>query len=224
MVAQCLEVPRAGRLRPQGHQSFHSPARRRYRKCLLRVPPVLSAEDPEGSAVWRTAGPPLRNRTVDLLLTIGIRSRRQPGISPEGQVRRSTSARLGEVRDSSRRMRPPKFLPTAGGGGAHARSRFHPRWPGNRPAAPGRKPREHRPGLREGGGSAAAHLQKAAAPRPGTRHATIPGATQLDGSRRTPQDDTAAARWSLGRGNALVPWSWQMTRSHQATVSHDCRR
>ena len=29
--------------------------------------------------------------------------------------------------------------------------------------------------------------------------------TQLDGSRRTPQDDTAAKRWSLGRGNALVP-------------------
>ena len=72
---------------------------------------------------WRAT---LRNRTVDLLLTIGIRSQRQPGISPEGQVRRSTSARLGEVRDSSRRMRPPRFLPTAGGGGAHARSRFHP--------------------------------------------------------------------------------------------------
>ena len=31
------------------------------------------------------------------------------------------------------------------------------------------------------------------------------------GSRRTHQDDTAAARWSLGRGNVLVPWSWQMT-------------
>ena len=38
-----------------------------------------------------------------------------------------------------------------------------------------------------------------------------PAATQLDGSRRTPQDDTAAARWSLGRGNTLVPCSWQMT-------------
>ena len=29
-------------------------------------------------------------------------------VSPEGQVRRSTSARLGEVRDSSRRMRPAR--------------------------------------------------------------------------------------------------------------------
>src|SRR5260370_31767654 len=64
---------------------------------------------------WRA---PLRNGTVDLLLNIGIRSRRQPGISPEGQVRRSASARLGEVRDSSRRMRPPRFLPTGHGGGA----------------------------------------------------------------------------------------------------------
>jgi hypothetical protein len=75
------------------------------------------------------AGAPLRNRTVDLLLTIRIRSRRQPGISPERQVRRSTSARLGQVRDSSRRMRPPKFLPTVDGGGAHVPSRFHPAQP-----------------------------------------------------------------------------------------------
>ena len=41
-------------------------------------------------------------------------------------MRRSTSARLGQVRDGSRRMRPPKFLPTARGGGGHARSRFGP--------------------------------------------------------------------------------------------------
>ena len=48
-------------------------------------------------------------------------------------------------------------------------------------------------------------FKEAAAPGPRGR-ARIPGPpTQLDGSRRTPQDDTAAARWSLGRGNALVP-------------------
>ena len=44
-----------------------------------------------------------------------------------------------------------------------------------------------------------------------TANDNAPRATQLDGSHHAPQDDTAAARWSLGRGNALVPWSWQMT-------------
>ena len=39
----------------------------------------------------------------------------------KGQVRGSNSARLGEVRDGSRRMRPPKFLPTGPRGGAHVR-------------------------------------------------------------------------------------------------------
>ena len=72
---------------------------------------------------------PLRNPTVDLLLTIGIRSRCQPGNSPQGQVRRSASARLGQVQGGSHRMRPPKFLPTGHGGGAHARPRFHPARP-----------------------------------------------------------------------------------------------
>ena len=56
----------------------------------------------------------------------GVRSARQPGTSAKSQVRRSTSARLSEVRDSSRRMRPPKFLPTVDGGGARVLSRFHP--------------------------------------------------------------------------------------------------
>src|SRR6266852_2046359 len=47
-----------------------------------------------------------------------------------------------------------------------------------------------------------------------TASASAPAATQLDRSRRAPQNGTAAARWSLGRGNALVPWSWQMTCDH----------
>ena len=72
------------------------------------------------------AGVPLRNRTVDLLLTIEFRSARRPGISPEGQIRGSASAQLGQVQGGSRRMRPPRFLPTAHGGGARARSRLHP--------------------------------------------------------------------------------------------------
>jgi hypothetical protein len=67
------------------------------------------------SLSWRA---PLRNRTVDLLLTIGARSASRPGTSAEGQVRRSTSAQLGAVRDCSRQMRPPKFLPAVCGGGA----------------------------------------------------------------------------------------------------------
>jgi hypothetical protein len=44
-------------------------------------------------------------------------------------------------------------------------------------------------------------FKEAAAPGPGTRRATTRAATQLDESRRTPQDDTAAAR--------VVPRSWQ---------------
>jgi hypothetical protein len=67
------------------------------------------------SLSWRA---PLRNRTVDLLLTIGARSASRPGTSAEGQVRRSTSAQLGAVQDGSRQLRPPKFLPTDRGGGA----------------------------------------------------------------------------------------------------------
>jgi hypothetical protein len=39
----------------------------------------------------------LQNRTVDLLLTIGIRSTSRPGTSAKGQVRSSTSAPLGAV-------------------------------------------------------------------------------------------------------------------------------
>src|SRR5712671_5929098 len=69
---------------------------------------------------------PLRNPTVDLLLTMGFRSARRPGVTAKGQFRSSTSARLGEVQDGSRQMRPPKFLPTADRGGACALSRFHP--------------------------------------------------------------------------------------------------
>ena len=44
----------------------------------------------------------------------------------KGQIRGSASARLGQVQDGSRRMRPPKFLPAGHGGGAHARPRVHP--------------------------------------------------------------------------------------------------
>jgi hypothetical protein len=49
---------------------------------------------------------------VDLLLTMGFRSTSQPGITVKGQIRGSASARLGRVQGGSRRMRPPKFLPT----------------------------------------------------------------------------------------------------------------
>jgi hypothetical protein len=72
------------------------------------------------------AGAPLRNRTVELLLTIGIRSAPRPGISPEGQIRGSASAQLGQVQEGSRRMRPPRFLPTGHGRGARVRPRFRP--------------------------------------------------------------------------------------------------
>ena len=60
------------------------------------------------------------DRTIDLLLTMGIRSTTWPGISVKGQIRGSASARLGQVQGSSRRMRPPRFLPAGHGGGAHA--------------------------------------------------------------------------------------------------------
>src|SRR5206468_2302588 len=49
---------------------------------------------------------------------MGFRSTSWPGISVKGQIRGSASARFGQVQGGSRRMRPPKFLPTAGGGGA----------------------------------------------------------------------------------------------------------
>ena len=67
-------------------------------------------------------------------------------------------------------------------------------------------------------------FKEAAALRPGMRRARTRRAIQLDGSRRTPQDDTAAARWSLGRGNALVPWSWQMTAMSMAGSVHGLLR
>ena len=63
------------------------------------------------------------DRTIDLLLTMGFRSASWPGISPEGQIGGSASARLGQAQGGSRRMRPPRFLPTGHGGGAHARPR-----------------------------------------------------------------------------------------------------
>jgi hypothetical protein len=69
---------------------------------------------------------PLRNRIVDLLLTIGFRLASRPAITVNGQIRGSTSARLGQVQGGSRRMRPPRFLPTGHGGGAHFRPRYRP--------------------------------------------------------------------------------------------------
>jgi hypothetical protein len=63
-------------------------------------------------------------RTAGLLFTMGFRSTSWPGISVKGQIRRSASARLGQVQGGSRRMRPPKFLPTGHGGGAHADPSF----------------------------------------------------------------------------------------------------
>ena len=56
---------------------------------------------------------------------MGFRSTSWPGISVKGQIRGSTSARLRAVRDGSRRMRPPRFLPTGPRGGAHVRPRHH---------------------------------------------------------------------------------------------------
>ena len=49
---------------------------------------------PRPGGVLSVSWSPLRG-TADLLLTIGIHSKRQPGISAKGQVRRSTTARLG---------------------------------------------------------------------------------------------------------------------------------
>ncbi len=50
-----------------------------------------------------------------------------------------------------------------------------------------------------------------ASPRspPGTR--SLDNGRQLDETHQPLQDDTANPRWSLGRGNTLVPCSWQMT-------------
>jgi hypothetical protein len=44
----------------------------------------------------------------------------------KGQIRGSTSAWLGAVQGGSRRMRPPRFLPTGHGGGVHVLPRFRP--------------------------------------------------------------------------------------------------
>src|SRR5690349_3423173 len=65
-------------------------------------------------------------RTADPLFTIRFRSAFLPGVSAKGHVRGSASARLGQVQGGSRRMRPPKFLPTGHGGGARVRPRFRP--------------------------------------------------------------------------------------------------
>src|SRR5262249_46388694 len=66
-------------------------------------------------------------------------------------------------------------------------------------------PRERPTGASKEAASPPLTFKQAAALRL-RRHATRrEPPTQLDGSRRTPQDDTAATRWSLGRGNALVP-------------------
>jgi hypothetical protein len=52
---------------------------------------------------------------------MGFRSTSWPGISVKDQIRGSASARLGQVQGGSRRMRPPRSLPTGHGGGAHTR-------------------------------------------------------------------------------------------------------
>jgi len=62
--------------------------------------------------------PRYKGQRVGLLFTMGFRSAFRPGVSTKGRVRGSASARLGAVRDGSRRMRPPRFLPTGHGGGA----------------------------------------------------------------------------------------------------------
>jgi hypothetical protein len=64
--------------------------------------------------------------TADLLLTMGFRSASWPGTSAKGEISGSASARLGQVQGGSRRMRPPKFLPTGHGGGTHVLPRFRP--------------------------------------------------------------------------------------------------
>jgi hypothetical protein len=65
-----------------------------------------------------SCGAPLRSRTVDLLLTIGVRSGYQSATLAKGQVRSSSLTRLGRVRERSRQMRPPRFLPVVHGGAA----------------------------------------------------------------------------------------------------------
>jgi hypothetical protein len=81
--------------------------------------------DPPGSAP-KVDLSPLRNQTVDLLLTMGFRSASWPGISLEGQIRGSSSAQLGQAEGGSSRMQSPRFLPAGHGRGAHARPRFRP--------------------------------------------------------------------------------------------------
>ena len=68
----------------------------------------------------------LRSLNPDPLDAKGVRPIPLPGDSVKGQVRGSNSARLREVRGGSRRMRPPKFLPTSRGGGAHVQPLSHP--------------------------------------------------------------------------------------------------
>jgi hypothetical protein len=61
-------------------------------------------------------------RQVDII----ARSALRPGVSAKGHVRGSASARLGQVQGGSRRMWPPKFLPTGDGGGVYVLPRFRP--------------------------------------------------------------------------------------------------
>ena len=80
--------------------------------------------DSQASPVPRAGGSGIRSWGIsDRLLTMGFRSAFLR-VSVKGQIRGSASARLGQVQGGSRRMRPPRFLPTGHGGGAHVRSRF----------------------------------------------------------------------------------------------------
>src|SRR5260370_15579298 len=56
-----------------------------------------------------------------------------------------------------------------------------------------------------------------------TASASAPPAPQLDEPQHPPQDDTANQRWSLGRGNTLVPCSSQMTIQCPVTFRNRAR-
>jgi len=143
------------------------------------------------------------DRTVYILLTIGIRSRRQPGISPEGQFRGSASARLGQVQGGSRRMRPPKFLPTGHGGGADARPRFHPA----RPVFDTR--------CRRGGGACRSSLRRAQL----TTATGRPAMTRPRGIDRAIRLSTAAAVLAVAGIAAYVSYghAYAVVRAHGET-------
>ena len=82
----------------------------------------------------------------------------------KGQIRGSISARLGQVQGGSRRMRPPRFLPTGRGGGVHVLPRFRPAR--SRPIGTADQQDELAEAVRSGFSAAATHWAMMTCPRP----------------------------------------------------------